>query len=347
MKQIPELNGLRGLAIITPVLHHYGLVHWQWGATTSVKVFFVLSGFLITRSLLDRRERGESLWQFFIERTARIFPVYYALILALWLFTDTPNIGWAACYRYNEVVGEGHGPLGPTWSLAVEEQFYLAAPFVVWYLSRRWATVAACLTIGASIGAIAWLSWSVNNALGAAPMDVTTAKQLSDLAGLSIIGNAPCLLAGVLMATHANTLDARATLKLAIYAVLAGTLACMFIAHHASQNAGNFAPLMNMIQSATTATAIFALALHHHYAGSATVQTILNEPKLHWLARISYGVYLLHVPLLGLTSKAMDYLPRIRGWDVTPYAAIVVTLAVCWASYTWFESRISRWVKAK
>jgi peptidoglycan/LPS O-acetylase OafA/YrhL len=122
---------------------------WGW---LGVRLFFVLSGFLITGILLDARKMAETsvhtpaflMRQFYVRRFLRIFPIYYlvlAITLALnldpgrelwgWLFSYTSNI-------YITVQNTWIGPFSHFWSLAVEEQFYLIWPCVIMFLPRKW-----------------------------------------------------------------------------------------------------------------------------------------------------------------------------------------------------------------
>jgi peptidoglycan/LPS O-acetylase OafA/YrhL len=180
--RVPELDGLRGFAILIVIVGHYisvsapGLIGRVLSTTaalswTGVDLFFVLSGFLIGGILLDVRESGNYFQVFYARRFFRIFPVYYAwLILYVLLLVlgrsflqshmasgIVPTLGFETwshfLYLQNFVAGNyvaiSEWCLGATWSLAVEEQFYLLAPLAVRFLNRRtlsWflvATVAA------------------------------------------------------------------------------------------------------------------------------------------------------------------------------------------------------------
>ncbi|RMH26225.1 MAG: acyltransferase, partial [Planctomycetota bacterium] len=161
---IPEFDGLRGVAILLVMAFHI----WRYtgdavaGRAVSlvagmgwagVDVFFVLSGFLITGILLDTKGRPRYWRNFFIRRSLRIFPLYYAVMTALVagavvidrldLAIDDPALAtidkaWINYLYLTNFVkafwGANVVPLDIAWSLAVEEQFYIFFPFVV-----RWA----------------------------------------------------------------------------------------------------------------------------------------------------------------------------------------------------------------
>ncbi len=150
-----QLDGLRFVAVSMVLIDH-----WSGDALgfpisyLGVCLFFVLSGFLITRILLQAKEKdftlkrthGFSLKQFFIRRTVRIFPVYYLTILVLFILNVEPireKIWWYLTYSTNIYIAIKQTWLGSSdhlWSLAVEEQFYLFFPFVVFFTPARYLT---------------------------------------------------------------------------------------------------------------------------------------------------------------------------------------------------------------
>jgi peptidoglycan/LPS O-acetylase OafA/YrhL len=139
-KRIPELDGLRAVAIAAVFLHHACRAPLLWAG---VDIFFVLSGFLITGILLERKARGGAYFKYFYERRVRrILPPYYlALLLSSLLF------GWAWLHRWywfaffatnvGESIRRSHFSLQPLWSLAVEEQFYFVWPVVILLVAER------------------------------------------------------------------------------------------------------------------------------------------------------------------------------------------------------------------
>jgi peptidoglycan/LPS O-acetylase OafA/YrhL len=168
--RIPQLDGLRGIAVLSVVLYHYSLSislppHglllrlqgcFQLGAY-GVDLFFVLSGFLIGGILLDSKQSPRYFRTFYFRRFHRIFPLYYLwlglyVILAFRVFRYLPPSiravwpGWRPTLVYaffaqnlvfKNLQGISAAWLGPLWSLAVEEQFYLLMPLAVRFLSKR------------------------------------------------------------------------------------------------------------------------------------------------------------------------------------------------------------------
>jgi peptidoglycan/LPS O-acetylase OafA/YrhL len=150
---MPQLDGVRGLAVLAVLYSHF-LAPYQFTlplGRTGVMVFFVLSGFLITGILLRCRNaksglepnRPKCLRRFYIRRLLRIFPLYYAALLAAWVLKIEPipdTLGWHLSYLSNFYVawrGEWDAAASHLWSLSVEEQFYLIWPFVILWLPQR------------------------------------------------------------------------------------------------------------------------------------------------------------------------------------------------------------------
>ncbi len=130
-----------------------------------VTIFFVLSGFLITRILLSSKDKlagetnglGRYLKTFYIRRTLRIFPLYYSCLLIL-LIADVPpvreTIGWFLLYASNLYIGlNAHwmGVVDHLWSLAVEEQVYLFFPFLLFFVPKRYVPLTMWTMIAGSI----------------------------------------------------------------------------------------------------------------------------------------------------------------------------------------------------
>ena len=166
-RHIPSLDGLRGVSIALVILAHLAGVRGAPAFLSyrplfdhgllGVKVFFVVSGFLITRLIADEMaDTGRlSLKLFYIRRVLRIFPAFYlylgvvALASALhWLDIPLHNLAFAGSYTINYIIEGGRWETGHLWSLAIEEQFYLIWPFTIALLGlRRALTGAAALAV--------------------------------------------------------------------------------------------------------------------------------------------------------------------------------------------------------
>ena len=165
-RHIPRLDGLRGLAILLVLVHHFSpepdtgtsrftghVLKLLAEGRSGVDLFFVLSGFLITGILLNTRNDAGYFKNFYMRRTLRIFPLYYGVILfviflpsllwpswtaQIWPASGKCSTAWLWLYGTN-IACYLQLPVWPPhfWSLAVEEHFYLVWPLLVWLCSRR------------------------------------------------------------------------------------------------------------------------------------------------------------------------------------------------------------------
>jgi peptidoglycan/LPS O-acetylase OafA/YrhL len=170
--RVSQLDAIRGVAILLVILHNesadYPSLHLQRifaNGWMGVDLFFVLSGLLITGILLDMKQSDGYFRNFYARRCLRIWPLYYCLILFMFVLVprlrpseahaifERSSPWWAyPLFLQNFLIPiptNGVGPLGVTWSLAIEEQFYLVWPWVVRYCSssqlRRLAISVMCL----------------------------------------------------------------------------------------------------------------------------------------------------------------------------------------------------------
>jgi peptidoglycan/LPS O-acetylase OafA/YrhL len=146
--RIPSLDGLRTISVALVVISHFlplaGYYNTQNIGILGVKFFFVISGFLITGLLLKEIDKTSTinLTKFYFRRTLRIFPPYYFYLFVIFIalkfdiisFTESfrPSLTYTSNYFVPETWNLLH-----TWSLSVEEQFYLIFPFVLIFLSKR------------------------------------------------------------------------------------------------------------------------------------------------------------------------------------------------------------------
>jgi peptidoglycan/LPS O-acetylase OafA/YrhL len=149
-----QLDGLRALAVLGVFVEHTlpnQIVTVLDSGQAGVRLFFVLSGFLITGILIRARDQATAgggslnhvLRAFYARRFLRIFPLYYfvlGLALALGISAAREGAAWHLLYLSNVyfVLGGPDATIGHFWSLAVEEQFYLFWPMVVLFAPRRW-----------------------------------------------------------------------------------------------------------------------------------------------------------------------------------------------------------------
>jgi len=172
--RLPTLDGLRAIAILLVVPHNLNLMFTFGGVAypfvsalhrgwIGVQLFFVLSGFLITGILLDARDSSGYYRSFFVRRVLRIFPLYYATLLVLFVllpafgllpasFKRDPMVElshWAYFSNWYGAFHPGEAAVSHFWSLALEEQFYLLWPFVIHRRSAEWV-MRLCFAVAAA-----------------------------------------------------------------------------------------------------------------------------------------------------------------------------------------------------
>jgi peptidoglycan/LPS O-acetylase OafA/YrhL len=175
---IASLDGLRALAILAVMWEHSNLIRLPSQihgmvrpAYLGVDIFFALSGFLITRILLHDRARGVPLRFFLMRRFLRIFPIYYLTLAVVAVWRPGPDVGWSALYLSNFYFAFNSDPslLRHTWSLAVEEHFYLFWPLMVYGLKLHWSRALAwffpIMGVGCGVALISFApeAWPVGN----------------------------------------------------------------------------------------------------------------------------------------------------------------------------------------
>jgi peptidoglycan/LPS O-acetylase OafA/YrhL len=329
-------DGLRGMAVAMVLVGH--LVQQDSHLPTAlprvlaiplgsavgsgVDLFFVLSGFLITTILIAERGKPASMRVFWVRRFLRIFPPYYALLAVLLVVYPTDSIKWAAVYlsNYYYIVTGLSEPLSPTWSLAVEEHFYLL-----------WPLVALTLPPGRAKQVLVWgvipfsiLSTVVLGYLGVDTLKMLTYKGTHARALSLAIG---CLIA--IVRTEGDRLGYRRTIA-GIYVLLATVGLAAWTADE------RFHPLVTQMRFALVSVSLFLLCLHANPAGY--VLRALEWEPLASLGRISYGVYLYHMPVFFLVAHySADLGNSYLMFAVLVFSKVAGTVVVASVSFAYLE----------
>jgi peptidoglycan/LPS O-acetylase OafA/YrhL len=333
---IPELQGLRGIAVLSVVLYHchprfegtgfYAVSLWGWAG---VNLFFVLSGFLITSILLESRAKPHYFRNFYGRRALRIWPVY-VLVLAVCYLNAPWFIGptildaiktapwWAYILFLQNLFHLALPPaIGPTWSLAIEEQYYFLWAPLVRILRYPW--MLASLLIAALIASpllrrthFAW---------------ITPTHTLTHLDGIAM---------GSLLALGLYTLpiSRRTWLWLGIAATPVGFCAAATIA-------GGTAFLDSAL---TTLFAGVVLASIASTGARNPLNALLSRGPLAFYGRISYGLYMTHIMVFiyfGWFDARMNHYGIPGSLAVVAFRLLACT-AIATALWYGFESRILR-----
>jgi peptidoglycan/LPS O-acetylase OafA/YrhL len=348
---IRELDGLRGLAIATVLVHRFWPRTGPWHAWSAlpdagwvgVDLFFVLSGFLITGILIDTKGAPAFFRNFYARRALRIFPLYYAFVaLCFVLIPLAQSAPWASTTFVHEsgspawyllYVGNlreawlGHEPanfLAPMWSLSIEEQFYLTFPLVVARLSlRTLARTLAGVVVAALLVRIATTAlWPSNERV----QYVATWCRMDAIA----VGGLVAIFVRSPAAARAREW-APAAARLGAWALLAALAAGLL---DRTTTAGR------TIGYSVVAGA-FALVVLGTVTGREQSRTAwLRWRPLRALGRISYGAYVFHRPALMVTTACAAKIGIGRESIVIVPLSFVVTVIVAQISWRAFESRI-------
>lgn len=328
------LDGLRGIAVLAVVVFH-GSVGWSLNGYVGVDVFFCLSGFLITTLLLQERDRcqGIDLRAFYLRRVLRLFPALVATVvgvLALGAAIGDPGrvAGGALAalaYYANWWLYTGHSALllEHTWTLSLEEHFYLVWPILlVLMLSRSRArrVVGACGV--ALLLVLMPLPWP-------AGIDGVRAGYLR---GTPIVWG--CLLALALRGpwqSHGSRTAARFA-GLAAAPAVAVLLVVMAMPHRLPER------WMTGVTSVPGVLAVVVVA-GVVLTPQSWVSAALSWPALTWVGRRSYGVYLYHFPIVSVFLHQVPYPP---AHNVRAVAGMAVSLLVAAGSYRWLEQPFLR-----
>ncbi len=334
---VPPLDGLRGIAVLLVLWAHFPP---DLGGNTvrvmnrifqpgylGVDIFFVLSGFLITRILLYGRFNGKPLKNFLIRRAFRIFPIYYLLILLLLFIEPGAYLGWCAAYLSNFVFSFDNtpNPMRHTWSLCVEEHFYMIWPLLIHFAAVRWlrpTAIAVALT-GIVLAILAAVLFDV------APLHYLLYR------GTPF--RATSLALGGLFALYEPALGigTRRPWGLAA-AFFVPAVACALAAIGIGDP---WLQSLKMIGFAFMSSAIFLAALG---VGSVSPRlgAVLSGGALAYTGRISYGIYLYHYPIFFATG-VLDY-DAPAPWPVM-LLAVVLTFAVASGSFYLIEKPLLKY----
>ncbi|KQW56724.1 acyltransferase [Ensifer sp. Root127] len=326
-----QLDGLRAVAVLMVLYAHFFAADDSHWGHLGVRMFFVLSGFLITRLLLDARsaaqfEAATTLRSFYIRRALRIFPPYFGMLGFVWLVNlEGAREGWAwhALYLSNfwYALKDAWTPwvLCHTWSLSIEEQFYIVWPLLILLTPRHWI---GRLCIGVIACSLAYrFYWPLTG-------EPSLARDLLPPASMD------ALAAGALLAVHRST--ATAWPRWMTVSWLPFSILSLVLLWGRSMPVGpaldwivwiglEVLPLVSLVMLVGTASAGFR----------GDFGRLLELPPLTALGRVSYGVYLFHPVVLALVVKAQGWIPvnvseQGVGRLVVAGAATLVVAAFSW-----------------
>ena len=354
MRRIDELDGLCGVAVLMVLAWHLvgatidpTIAFWAKAVArtlvlgrTGVDLFFVLSGFLITGIILDRtRTAARFLGSFYLRRARRILPPYLLLVAAFWLVVvtapaseafnaDTPL--WRhLSFTQNEWMSQnaqwGPGAIAVTWSVAIEEQYYIAFPLLVLLVPRR-ALPSALL--GIALCSIGWRA------------GVYTDKSSTFTAYVSTLARLDALAFGGLIAWAWRDDSSRAWLASRRRTLLITTLLCAALTPAlALLVARDFG--WHMFAWGHTYLSLFysAVLVCVLLAAGTRFGSVLRARWLRFLGAISYSLYLFHPFMLSGAFLLAGRTEHVRRWSdaAIVLGALLVTFACCTLSVAGLE----------
>lgn len=345
------LDGLRGLAVTAVVMFHVG-APFAGGGFLGVDIFFVLSGFLITSLLLAEIESSGTVdvRRFYLRRARRLLPALVVLISVLVIvvglfITDAahslrrdviPTLGfglnwWYIAQSHSHFADIARPPLlQHAWSLAIEEQFYLAWPLALLALAHFNVKVPlrrAVLALSLPLAAASTLRMVV---IAEGSQDPTRAYFGTDTHAMGLLVG--CALAAWWSPTR-QTSAMRAGCALHMGGIVAAATIFAAIAlwddSSAAPYRGGF-----LVVSLLTAVVIAAVT-----QTQGRLTRLFEHPALRWLGDRSYGIYLWHWPIVTLLRPGVDV-----PWPtaVVQIAQLLLILVVAHASYRFIEMPVRR-----
>jgi len=364
----PALDGLRAIAFGMVFVQHYMSFPWGWAG---VNVFFVLSGFLITGILFDTRDAPHRARNFYVRRTLRIFPLYYAIFFVLLLTTPIVRWHWTpAWFAWPLYAGNLLHYLSPTfstvdsrrlaadaqlaslrfpmiivflghfWSLCVEEQFYLFWPWLVFWLRSRRVLLWICgvtvvvMPLVRVVTAQRAPVWMLDTAL----LYRTLPFQLDAL----LLGG---LVALLLRGRYRRHLEKHGRTAAWICAVI--TLVYLARTLHIKDPSWmpNYQyPAWRLTWGLSFINLFSAALILCCLRPGGWLVRLLSLRPLRWLGRISYGAYVFHdifhlefIYATDALGQHSSFLYR-HGTYALPLLALPCTLIIAWLSFRFFET---------
>jgi len=349
--RILELDGIRGLAIIAVMVFHMAQYHPSEPDLLSavidlgwigVDLFFVLSGFLITCVLLSEKHSPRYLRNFYLRRTLRILPLYYAAVFCFFHVelplahhfhalrstnNDSELLYWLQLSNWRSAFGElAASPVGPFWSLAIEEQFYLVWPFVVLWTGERGLTVV-CLSLAA-----------ISAGLRCVPQFQSIAATHAEFLYRLTPFRLEPLCYGALLAS----LFMRAQLNGRLIGICSSGALLFLLAVMLGGSATRYSNPLVATYGFTgidwVCGGLVGLAILRR--GRAGFAAFLRSPVLRHFGQLSYAMYVFHIQVAALitlaTARFMNAGLAASFVNISVGIACTYVLAVC--SWRWIEA---------
>lgn len=358
-QRLPTLDGLRGIAILMVMIYHQTAIigptvvdrfmgFWTMGGWAGVDLFFVLSGFLITGILISAKGGEGYFRNFYARRILRIFPLYYAYIAFALLIVphiNHPKLAnfaqirgddlWYWTYLSNVLIGIHHdfrhGFIDISWTLAIEEQFYVVWPLLVFLLSARTLMRLCAILI---VGAIAFRLMLLLSGADPITVYVLTPGRLDSLAIGAFIAVASRSVGGVAFLRRA----ARPVLLVA-----GGSILLLAIVE-----GGFYEYTVPMQVLGYSLLALFfgsLLTMINQTSPGSRLARVIGWAPLRVFGKYSYALYLCHVPVRATLADTLYGPSQFLTLAGSPLPGLLIyyvissglALALAWISWHLYE----------
>jgi peptidoglycan/LPS O-acetylase OafA/YrhL len=325
----PSLDGLRGVAVLSVILYH--VLHFRPG-WMGVDLFFVLSGFLITSILLDTKNAPAYFKNFYVKRLLRIFPLYYGTLLLFFLpflinhsgtiinkalpyFGYVQNISFTLTGAWPV---DSLSPLNHFWSLAIEEQFYIFFPLLIYFIKDKMLPVICGALVILAIALRCWFYFTTKN----------------DVACYTFTF---CRMDGLLIGALAN-MFARKYKSVRLEYFMLVMLAVIVISWFNM----DFTNPIHLTVGFTINALFFAFILLLSLSPNTYVAKVLFNPVLRHLGKYSYGLYVFHHIYFILINYAVAtrFKDSATMQNLVPVITLTVTYITALLSFHFFEAPI-------
>lgn len=346
----PMLDGIRAVAVLAVVFYHFGL-SCAPGGFLGVDVFFVLSGYLITSLLLAERERtgGIALIAFWMRRAKRLLPALFVLLIAVAVWVGSNTTPYEMAMRRDDLMstlfyyanwhfiasGQGYfaqfltvSPVRHTWSLAIEEQFYLAWPIICGIAliaaNGRRRVIGAVCVVGIVVSAIAM-------AVLFDPADPSRAYYGTD-------ARAHQLLIGALLAVLMGQLASARLRRLAVAVGPISALTLLIAFGVLPDQAPAYYQGLSVCLAFVTAALVWSVEV----SPRSILSRALSLRPVAWIGEISYGLYLWHWPIvIALVNPTGPFAQLPAPWGLT-IERLLLTFGIATTSFYVVEQPIRR-----
>ncbi len=386
-KAIPTLDGMRGLAVLAVLVFHYAwtfpgedpaqatnaieklAVHahaFLFSGWTGVDLFFVLSGYLITRGLVapSKNVLGTRMKMFWMRRVLRIFPLYYAVLIVGTIVTVALGSKWIPgvpywLYMQNYVLAFDHEIMRWTahfWSLAIEEQFYFVWPIVALTVSRKKLIPTILVLIGCTVLLRAGLVLrgdriaALANAYADEPAGITYG--IAKFVYRTTFTRADGLLLGAFVAVtqrEAGHPVAKLWRRVRFPAFVASgfALAGLYVLANGLNDYDRRVIVLGYFTLALWFASIVSLCADH--VVSPRAKRFLEWRPLVACGKVSYGMYIFHwpivvllVPWMDAQQKTMSVAMQMAFCSAIIVGGIVLVYGLAWLSFEYFERQFLR-----